>query len=164
MDTPPLLSVDQLSPHILTLPFCFTEVTIGAAHSLVAAFLMTPSASSSFSASSTTGLWPNAIGWAFKNGGWQPPQGGSMLEYFSSSPDLQGKHWHVYSKLLPGLEGYLPYWSKPVQLNGCQPFSAEKSGSLILHYVNRKFLTLPLILNRYIAKPHEFHLLTHVGT
>ena len=101
--------MDQLSAHVLTLPSCFTEVTVGAAHSLVTAFLITPSALSSLRASSTSGSRASAIERAFQNGGQQSPQGGSMLKYFSSCPDLQGKLWHVYSKLRPGLKWYLMF-------------------------------------------------------
>lgn len=58
------------SPHTLTPPSFFTAVTIGAAHFLVATFLITPSASSPLKASFTAGLWANAIGQALQSQGW----------------------------------------------------------------------------------------------
>ena len=63
------LMVTLKSPHTLTLPSFFTGVTIGAAHSLVATFFITPSASSSLNASSTAGLRASATGRAFQNRG-----------------------------------------------------------------------------------------------
>ena len=66
------LTVTLKSPHTPTLPFFFTGVTIRAAHSLVATVLITHSASSSLSASSTAGLRANANGRAFQNRGFAP--------------------------------------------------------------------------------------------
>lgn len=155
--TRPLPTGDLEITAPLTLPTFVTGVMIG-----VVTFLITQSASSSLSASSTAGLQADAIGRAFQNRGWALSLIWTCVWIFFFVPKPSEKTLACLLKTSSkaGMVSLVSNWRKGqsrwINSNHCL--------TLILCYIYWKLLWLSMVLHSYISKPHDFYWLSRVST